>query len=117
MRKLRKGDEVVVIAGKDKGRRGEIDSVLQPKKAKFGKKARRGLRVIVKGINMVKKCIRANPNQDEKGRIIDREAPLDSSNVAIWNPITKKADRVGFKYLEDGTKVRCFKSTGEVIDI
>ncbi len=117
MRKLHKGDEVVVIAGKQKGRRGEIDKVLPPKKAKYGQKAKRGLRVVVRGVNMVKKCIRANPQQNKQGGIIEVEAPLDSSNVAIWNPVMKKADRVGFKQLEDGTKVRYFKSSGEVIDI
>lgn len=103
--KLRKGDEVIVIAGKDKGRRGTITQVL-----------RKG-RVYVEGINMVKKHIRPNPNIQETGGIKEIEAPLQRSNVAIYNTANKKADRVGFKILQDGRKVRIFKSNSEQIDV
>jgi len=115
MRKLRQNDEVVVITGNDKGARGSIAQVLQPKKRKYG--CLRGPRVIITGVNLVSKHKRGNPQQNQPGGIVKVEAPIDLSNVAIWNPNTKKADRVGFKLLEDGTKVRYFKSNGELIDI
>ncbi|ROR34835.1 50S ribosomal protein L24 [Inmirania thermothiophila] len=105
MRKIRKGDEVVVLAGKDKGRRGAVLRVLPDD------------RVIVEGVNMVKKHVKPNPLRGEQGGILEKEAPLHVSNVALYNPQTKKADRVGFKFLEDGRKVRYFKSTGEVVDV
>lgn len=105
MNKLKQGDTVIVLAGKDKGRTGAIKKFL-PKD-----------RVLVDGVNMVKKHVRPNPNKQEQGGILEREAGLHISNVAILNPTTKKADRVGIKSLEDGKKVRCFKSNGEVIDI
>ena len=104
--KLKKGDEVIVIAGKDKGRRGTITRVL-PSKGRY----------YVEGINMVKKHVRPNPNIQEQGGIKEIEAPIQASNVAIYNTVTKKADRVGFKVLEDGRKVRIFKSNSEQIDI
>jgi large subunit ribosomal protein L24 len=104
--KLKKGDQVIAIAGKDKGRQGTITKVL-PNKG----------RVYVEGINMVKKHVRPNPNVQEPGGIKDVEAPIQLSNVAIFNTATGKADRVGFKVLEDGRKVRVFKSNGEQIDI
>jgi large subunit ribosomal protein L24 len=103
--KLKRNDEVIVITGKDKGRRGKIKQILSA----------RG-RVLVDGINKVKKHVRPNPNQQEQGGIKEIEAPIQISNVAIYNPVSKKADRVGFKKLEDGRKVRIFKSDNEQID-
>jgi large subunit ribosomal protein L24 len=116
MRKLKTGDEVIVISGKDKGKRGIIKKVLVPKKPKYGP-VRRGFRVIIEGINMVKKHVKPNPNANIEGGIIPQEAALDMSNVAIWNPALNRADRIGFKYLEDGTKVRYFKANGEKVEI
>ncbi len=103
MAKLKSDDEVIVIAGKDKGRRGKILKIL-PEKGK----------VLVGGINMVKKHVRPNPQANVQGGIVEQEAALDLSNVAIYNPSTDKADRVGYK-LEDGKKVRIFKSSGEQV--
>lgn len=104
-RKVKSGDTVVVIAGKDKGRTGTV--------TKFS-----GVdRIVVDGINRVKKHVRPNPNKNEQGGILEREAPIHISNVALLNPATKKADRVGFKVLKDGKKVRYFKSNGEVVDV
>ncbi|MES9870966.1 MAG: 50S ribosomal protein L24 [Sedimenticola sp.] len=105
MRKIKQGDEVVVIAGKDKGKQGTVLRVIDDEK------------VVVENINMVKKHAKANPMKGEPGGILDKEMPLAISNVAIYNPNTGKADRVGFKTLEDGRKVRYFKSNGEVVDI
>ncbi len=104
MSKIKKDDEVVVIAGRDKGRRGEVLRVL-----KDG-------RLLVAGVNMVKKHTRANPNVGERGGIVDKEAPIQVSNVAIWNQEEERADRVGIK-VEDGEKTRIFKSTGKEIEI
>lgn len=104
MRKLRKGDEVIVIAGKDKGARGAIRRVLPDD------------RVIVENVNMAKKHQKPNPTLGVAGGIIEKEMPLHVSNVAVFNPATGRADRVGFKILDDGRKVRCFKSSSEVID-
>ncbi len=103
MRKLRTGDEVIVIAGKDKGKRGQIDTFFGTSK------------VIIPNVNIAKKHVKANPNAGETGGIIDKAMPLDISNVAIFNAATEKADRVGFKFLEDGKKVRFYKSNSEVI--
>ena len=105
MRKIRKGDKVVVLAGKDKGKQGGVSRVLPDDRG------------VVEGVNMVKKHTRPNPQKGITGGILDKEAPLHISNVALVNPITGKADRVGFKTLEDGRKVRFFKSNGEVVDI
>ena len=105
MRKIRKGDEVIVIAGKDKGKRGQVLRIL-PESDK----------VLVEAINRVKKHMKPNPQSGVQGGIVDKEMPLQLSNVAIYNPATKKADRVGFKTLEDGRKVRFFKSNNEVLD-
>ncbi len=102
--KIRKGDNVVVLSGRDKGRRGAVLKVLD------------GGQVIVEGINKVKKHTRANPQTNSPGGIIDKEMPLPMSKVALWNPAAKKGDRVGFKTLADGKKVRFFKSNGEMID-
>jgi large subunit ribosomal protein L24 len=103
MLKLKRNDEVIVIAGRDKGKRGKVVKVLDGK-------------LLVSGINVVKKHQKPNPQRGTQGGIVDKEAPIDASNVAIFNPQTQKADRVGFKILEDGKKVRCFKSTNEVIE-
>ncbi|MEM8593956.1 MAG: 50S ribosomal protein L24 [Pseudomonadota bacterium] len=104
MRKIRKNDEVVILAGKDKGKRGSVVSVVTNKD-----------RVIVSGINMIKKHTKANPQANQPGGIIEKEAPLHVSNVAIWNAETQKADRVGVRE-EDGKKVRFFKSDNRAID-
>ena len=103
--KLKKGDAVIVITGKDKGRQGKITRVMVDES-----------RVLVEGINMIKKHVRPNPNQEEPGGIKEREAAIHISNVAIFNPMTKKADRVGFKVVGDN-KVRIFKSNSEQIDV
>lgn len=105
MQKLKKGDEVVVIAGKDKGKRGEISRVF-PKEN----------RIIVKGINLCKKHVKPNPSANEQGGISEREASIDISNVAIWNSMAGRSDRVGIKFIEDGKKIRVFKSNGERVD-
>jgi len=102
MRKIKRDDEVIVIAGKDKGKRGSVMRVLDD-------------RLIVSGINMVKKHTKPNPMLGKAGGIVEKEAAIAVSNVAIFNPQTGKGDRVGFKLLEDGTKSRIFKSTGEII--
>lgn len=104
MRKIKKGDQVVVLTGKDKGKQGEVIRVL-------------GEKVVVQNINIVKKHTKGNPMKGEPGGILDKEMPIHVSNVAIYNPATGKADRVGIKVLEDGRKVRYFKSNGEVVDI
>ncbi len=105
MRKIRKGDDVIVITGKDKGKRGNILRVLDSRK------------VIVEGVNKVKKHMRPNPVKGIAGGIVEKEMSLDISNVALFNPATKKGERVGVRTLEDGRKVRYFKSNGEVVDI
>lgn len=104
MNRLRKGDEVVVITGKDKGRQGTVNQVLSSGK------------VLVQDINMVKKHQKGNPNAGVPGGIVDKEMPIENSNVMIVNPATGKGDRVGFKELDDGRKVRFFKSNNEVLD-
>lgn len=105
MRKIRKGDDVIVIAGKDKGKTGNVNRVVSSE------------RIIVDGVNMVKRHTKGNPQQNIPGGIIDKEAPIHISNVMIYNSSTGKGDRVGFKTLEDGVKVRTFKSSGEQIDV
>ncbi len=104
MRRIRKGDDVVVITGKYKGQRGTVINVVSDDK------------LIVQNINMVKKHQKANPNIGQAGGIIEKEMPIQSSNVMLFNPATGKGDRVGFKTLEDGRKVRFFKSNNEVVD-
>ena len=104
MRKLKRDDEVIVITGKDKGKRGTISRLIGNDK------------VVVAGVNMVKKHTRPNPNEGQPGGIVEKEAALSISNVAIFNPETNKADRVGIKELEDGAKKRVFKSNGQDID-
>ena len=103
--KFRQGDEVVVLTGKDKGKRGTITKVITDT-----------ARVVVDNVNIVKKHQKPNPQMNIPGGIIDKEMPIDVSNVAIFNPTTGKADRVGFRILDDGRKVRFFKSNGEVLD-
>jgi large subunit ribosomal protein L24 len=103
MLKIKRDDEVIVIAGRDKGKRGKVVRVLAE-------------RVIVSGINMIKKHQKPNPQAGVAGGIIEKEASIHTSNVAIYNPATKQADRVGFKVLENGDKVRVFKSNGEAVE-
>jgi large subunit ribosomal protein L24 len=103
MNKLKNGDDVIVIAGKDKGKQGQVEQILTNGK------------IVVSNINLVKKHVKANPNAGEAGGIIEKVMPIQASNVAIFNAATNKADRVGFKFLEDGKKVRYYKSNGEVI--
>ena len=105
MSKLRKGDDVVVLSGRDKGKRGTVLQIIENK------------RILVDNVNVIKKHVKPNPNRGETGGIIEKEAPIQISNVALFNPNTNKADRVGYKVLEDGRKVRVFKSDGEVADI
>lgn len=104
MEKLKQGDEVIIIAGKSKGHRGAFLRRLEND------------RVVVEGGNMIRKHIKPNPNKGVEGGIVDREAGIHVSNVAIYNPTSKKADRIGIKVLEDGRKVRVFKSNQEQID-
>ena len=106
MNRIRKGDEVVVISGKDKGRRGVVLRLIDEKG-----------RALVEGVNVAKKHQKGNPQMGQPGGIVDKEMPVDLSNLMLFNPMTKKGDRVGFKTLEDGKKVRYFKSNGEVVDV
>jgi len=105
MKRLRKGDQVIVISGKDKGRQGTVLKIMADD------------RVLVEQINMVKKHTKPNPMQGVEGGIVEKEMPLHISNVMLFNPVTNKGDRVGFKLLEDERKVRYFKSNGEVVDV
>jgi large subunit ribosomal protein L24 len=104
MQRIKKGDEIVVLAGRDKGKRG---TVLRRVDAQH---------VVVEGVNRVKKHQRPNPMKNITGGIVDKDMPIHISNVALFNPATKKADRVGVKSLEDGRKVRVFKANGEQVD-
>jgi large subunit ribosomal protein L24 len=103
MEKIRKGDQVVVLSGRDKGRRGAVIRVSEGA-------------VIVENVNRVKRHTKANPQANKPGGIIEHEMPMPLSKVALWNPSSKRADRVGVRKLTDGKKVRFFKSNGEVID-
>ena len=105
MNKIKKGDEVIVLTGKDKGRRGQVLNVIKNRK------------VLIENVNLVKKHQKGNPNTGETSEIIEKEMPIHVSNVMLFNPITKKGDKVGFRILEDGRKVRFFKSNNEVVDI
>jgi len=105
MKRLRKGDQVIVISGKDKGRQGTVLKIMGDD------------RVLVEQINMVKKHTKPNPMQGVEGGIVEKEMPLHISNVMLFNPVTNKGDRIGFKLLEDDRKVRYFKSNGEVVDV
>jgi large subunit ribosomal protein L24 len=102
--RLRRGDEVIVVAGKDKGRRGSVLRVYDDG------------RVLVENVNIARKHQKPNPNAGVPGGIIEKESPLDASNVMIYNPATEKGDRIGFRILENGQKVRYFKSNNEVLD-
>jgi large subunit ribosomal protein L24 len=104
MRKIRKGDEIIVLTGKDKGKRGTVLRVLADGN------------VVVEGVNLVKKHQKPNPVRGVAGGIVEIAKAIDVSNVGLLNPATQKADRVGFKVLEDGRKVRFFKSNGELVD-
>ena len=104
MKRIRKGDEVVVLAGRDKGKRGTVMRRVDTD------------HVVVEGVNRVKKHQRPNPMKGETGGIIDKDLPIHVSNVALFNPATKKADRAGIKVLEGGKKVRVFKDNGEQVD-
>jgi large subunit ribosomal protein L24 len=104
MKKIRKGDNVIVIAGRDKGRKGAVIAVLDDET------------VLVENVNRVKRHTRGNPQQGRQGGIVEKEAPLHVSKVALFNPGTQKADRIGIKTLADGKRVRYFKSNGEMLD-
>ena len=103
MRKIKKGDEVVVLTGKDKGKRGAVLRVLEE-------------RLVVEGVNRVRKAVKPNPMRGTTGGFQDKDMPIHLSNVAVFNPATGKGDRIGIKTLEDGRKVRFFKSNGEVLN-
>lgn len=104
--KIRKGDEVIILIGKDKGKRGNVLSVLHDQD-----------KVIVENVNMARRHTKGNPARGTPGGIVEKEMPVHISNVALWNSVTKKGDRAGFKKLEDGRKVRYFKSNKEVVDV
>jgi large subunit ribosomal protein L24 len=104
MEKIRKGDDVIVTTGKDKGKRGTVLRIVDAR------------HLVVEGVNRVKKHQRPNPMKGLTGGIVDKDMPIDVSNVALYNPQTKKADRIGFKLMQDGRKVRVFKSNGEMVD-
>jgi large subunit ribosomal protein L24 len=104
MEKIRKGDDIIVITGRDRGKRGTVLKIVDAR------------HLVVEGINRVKKHQRPNPAKGATGGIVDKDMPIDISNVALFNPQTKKADRVGFKLMEGGRKVRVFKSNGEMVD-
>ncbi len=106
MNNIRKGDEVIIIAGRDKGKKGNVTSVLL-----------KGQKFLVEGINTVKKHVKANPNAGDRGGIVIKTLPIEASNVMLYNPATEKGSRVGIRILEDGRKVRYFKSTNEVVDV
>lgn len=105
MQRIRKGDEVIVTAGRSKGQRGHVLKVLGNE------------RLLVENVNMIKRHTKPDPQAQQPGGIVEREAPIHTSNVMLYNPATDSGDRVGFKVLEDGRKVRIFRSTGEVVDI
>lgn len=104
MQKIKKDDTVILITGRDKGRQGKVLRVIND-------------RLLVEGVNLVKKHVKPNPNKNEQGGILERELSIHASNAAIYNPTLKKSDRVGIKTLDDGSKVRIFKSNGAVIDV
>ena len=105
MNKIRKGDQVVVRSGRDKGRKGAVLEVLE------------GGKVVVEGVNLVKRHTKPNPQANKPGGIVEKAMPMPASKVGIWNPGAKKADRIGVKSLADGKKVRFFKSNGEMLDV
>jgi len=101
MQKIKRGDNVVVIAGRDKGKRGDVSRIVD------------ATHVVVNGVNQVKRHTKPNPLKNQPGGIVTKEMPIHVSNVAIWNPVTQKADRIGFRLLDGGRKVRFYKSNGE----
>ncbi|MFC3813764.1 50S ribosomal protein L24 [Lysobacter sp. TAF61] len=103
MNRIRKGDQVIVTAGKDKGKKGDVVRVL-------------GEKVVVSNINIVKRHTKPNPQAGQPGGVVEREAPIHISNVMLFNPATGKGERIGFKVLEDGRKLRVFRSSGEAVD-
>jgi len=105
MKRIHKGDEVIVTTGRSKGMRGHVLQILDEE------------RLLVENVNMVKRHTKPDPGRNKPGGIVEKEGPIHASNVALYNPATGKADRVGFKSLEDGNKVRIFRSTGEAVDI
>ena len=105
MNKIKKGDDVIVLAGKDKGKRGNVLRILD------------NGRVMVDGINIVKKHVRPNPQAGEQGGIVEQEAAMDISNIALYDSASGKASRVGIKVLEDGKKVRVYRTSGEMVDV
>ena len=105
MRKIKKGDNVVVIAGRDTGKRGEVTRTVGAEQ------------LVVAGVNQVKRHTKPNPMKNQPGGIVTKEMPIHVSNVAIWNPVTQKPDRIGFRTLQDGRKVRFFKSNREVLGV
>lgn len=106
MQRIKAGDQVIVLTGRDKGRMGNVIRVTE-----------NGEHVLVENVNMAKRHTKPNPTKGESGGIVEKEMPIHISNVAHYNPVTKKAGRVGFKTLEDGKKVRFFRSNGEVVDV
>ena len=104
--KIKKGDTVIVLSGRDKGKSGTVLRAIPTEG-----------RLVVQGVNMVKRHTKGNPMQGTAGGIVEKEMPVHISNIAIWNPVSNKGDRVGFKNLEDGRKVRVFRSTNEVVDV
>ena len=104
MQKIKKGDDVIVLAGRDRGKRGSVLQILKDGRA------------LVDSVNLVKKHVRPNPNKGDTGGIVEREAPIDISNIAIYNAKAEKADRVGIQLADDGKKIRVYKSSGEPID-
>jgi len=105
MNKIKQGDEVIVTTGKDKGRRGTVLQIFADQ------------RVLVEGINIARKHTKPNPNEGIEGGIVDKAMPVDISNILVFNPKTKKGDRVGIRVTDDGTKERIFRSTGEAVDL
>jgi large subunit ribosomal protein L24 len=105
MNKMRRGDDVIVLTGKDRGKRGHIIRMVGSD------------RVVVENVNVVKRHTKPNPMRGVQGGIVEKEMPIHRSNVALYNPVSKKGDRIGIRVLEDGRKVRFFKSTSEVVDI
>lgn len=106
MNRIKKGDEVVVIAGKDKGKRGTVAKINVDMDT-----------VVVENVNMAKRHTKGNPMQGTAGGIVEKELPIHMSNIAIWNPVLNKPDRIGIRSLEDGKKVRYFKKNNEVVDV
>lgn len=106
MNQIKKGDEVVVIAGKDNGKRGVVLKILNEER-----------KVVVENVNMAKRHTKGNPTQGTPGGIVEKEMPIHMSNIAIWNPVLNQGDRIGIRRLEDGRKVRYFKRNDEVIDV